>query len=101
MPPSVASFLNISFIEKTSASIFVLAFLGHLSLSSIVIVLPVLLLLIGNPVSSLASPKAIQSDLKRLVALFAEYGIYFGSLTLASTLICGNWAWVSQTWGAT
>lgn len=58
--------------------------------------LPVLLLLLGNPLSSLASPKAIQSDLKRLVPLFAEYGLYFGSLTLASTLICGNWAWVSH-----
>lgn len=93
--------LNIAMIEKTSASIFVLAFLGHLSLSSIVMVLPVLLLIIGNPVSSLASPKAIQSNLKRLIPLFAEFGLYFGFLTLASTVICGNWAWVPQTWGAT
>ncbi|KAF8971101.1 GPI transamidase subunit PIG-U [Flammula alnicola] len=86
---------------KSSASPFALSFLVHLSLSPIVVLLPLLLLLINDPFSHLASPKAMAANVKSIIPLFAEFAIYFGALTLVSTLVCGSWAWIPQTWGAT
>ena len=51
---------------RSSASILLLAILTHLSFSSIIYVLPVLLLLISSPVSNLVSPRPIALALKGL-----------------------------------
>ncbi|KAF8198070.1 GPI transamidase subunit PIG-U [Pholiota molesta] len=86
---------------KAPASLFVLSFLAHLSLSWIVVLFPILILLVSSPVSHLASPKALQANFRRMFSLFGDFYVYIVTLTLISTLICGNSNWVSQTWGAT
>ena len=90
---------------RSSASILLLAILTHLSFSSIIYVLPVLLLLISSPVSNLVSPRPIALDLKglqkALLPLAGEYAAYMAVLTAASTLVCGgSWAWAEKTWGS-
>ncbi len=89
------------YTDKSSQSVFTLALLVHLSLSSIVMLLPILLLLITNPQSRLASPRAIEADPWKLLPPIGEFSLYFIILSLISTLIAGNWAWIPQTWGAT
>lgn len=77
----------------------------HLSLSSILYVLPILLLLITSPVSNLVSPRPLPLDFSalfnQLLPLTGEFVAYSSVLTIASTLVCGgSWAWVEKTWGA-
>ena len=72
----------------------------HLSLPSLLLLLPILLLLITRPVSRLALPRSFDGDLKRTLPLLSEFIGYGVLLTFASTLVCGNWNWVGQTWGA-
>ncbi|KZP34406.1 PIG-U-domain-containing protein [Athelia psychrophila] len=93
--------LSIMFASQgqSSASLLALAFLVHLSLSSVLIIIPLLLLIIGEPISRLASPAPISSNLRKTLPLFLEFTTYFGVLTLASTLVSGGWAWIPQTWG--
>ena len=88
-------------VERPSQCLLALSILVHLSLSSILTLLPVLLLLLSDPHSHLASPKPIAVDLWKLLRLSAEFLLYFISLSLVSTLIAGNLAWIPQTWGAT
>ncbi|KAI0714022.1 PIG-U-domain-containing protein [Cerioporus squamosus] len=85
---------------RASASLLTLACLVHLSLPSILLLLPLLLLLITRPVSRLAIPRPFDADLKRALPLLAEFVGYGVLLTAASTLVCGNWNWVEKTWGA-
>jgi len=87
--------------EKVSKSLFALSFLLHLSLSSIVMLPPVLLLLITNPHSHLASPKPTSANFRNLVSPLGEFILYTVLLTLVSTLVAGSWSWIPQTWGAT
>ena len=84
-----------------SAALLAFAFLIHLSLSSIVILAPLLLLLITNPLSHLASPRPISASLWKTIPLLGEITAYTLILSLASTLVAGSWAWIPQTWGAT
>lgn len=85
---------------QKSPSLFTLAFLTHLSLPSILMVIPVLLLLLAGPASRLASPRLFAGDVRKSISLFAEFAGYFASLSIAAVMICGNWGWVQQTWGA-
>ncbi|KAJ3504422.1 hypothetical protein NLJ89_g7940 [Agrocybe chaxingu] len=87
--------------KKASAALFTLSFLLHLSLSSILMVLPITLLLVTDPHSHLASPKALAVPLKALVLPLGEFAVYTAFLTLVSTLVVGGGDWISQTWGAT
>jgi len=87
--------------ERPSQCLFALSVLVHLSLSSILVLLPVFLLLLSDPHSRLASPKPIAADLRKLLRLSAAFLLYFILLSLISTLIAGNLAWIPQTWGAT
>ncbi|KIM45341.1 hypothetical protein M413DRAFT_17367 [Hebeloma cylindrosporum] len=86
---------------RASASLLALSLLLHLSLSSIVMLLPILLLLINDPHSHLASPKPMANSLRKMVPLFGEFTVYTGILTILSTIVAGSWAWIPQTWGAT
>ncbi|KAI1793275.1 PIG-U-domain-containing protein [Ganoderma leucocontextum] len=85
---------------RASASLFTIAALIHLSLPSILLLVPILLLNITRPVSRLAVPRPFDADLKRALPLFIEFFGYATLLTLASTAVCGNWSWIGQTWGA-
>ena len=78
-----------------------MSFLIHLSLSNIVMILPLFLLLISDPFSHLASPKPLAANLQNLIPLAVEFMVYSLILTLASTIVAGSWAWIPQTWGAT
>ncbi|KAJ7095734.1 GPI transamidase subunit PIG-U [Mycena belliarum] len=83
-----------------SPSLLAAAFLLQLSLSSIMLLAPLILLLASSPVSQLASPRAFSGNGKKIWPLVAEFLVYTAVLTLTSTLISGGWAWVPQTWGA-
>jgi len=85
---------------STSPSLLAAALLLHLSLSSILLLAPLILLLASSPVSQLASPRAFSGNGKKMIPLLAEFLAYAVVLTLASTLVSGGWAWVPQTWGA-
>ena len=76
-----------------------LAFLIQLSLSSLLLVVPLLMLLVGDPVSRLASPAPISSNLRKTIPMLFEFLAYSAGLVLASTLVSGGWAWISSTWG--
>ncbi|KAI0345984.1 PIG-U-domain-containing protein [Trametopsis cervina] len=90
---------------RPSASILLLAILTHLSLSSVIYVLPIMLLLISSPVSNLVSPHPFALDRKTLskqiLPLVGQYVAYTSVLALASTLVCsGGLGWIEKTWGA-
>ncbi|KAI0755146.1 PIG-U-domain-containing protein [Daedaleopsis nitida] len=85
---------------QASASLLTLACLLHLSLPSILLVAPIILLNITRPVSRLALPRPFDADLKRALPLLCEFLGYSAFLTIASTLVCGNLSWIEKTWGA-
>ncbi|KAG5653519.1 hypothetical protein H0H81_012593 [Sphagnurus paluster] len=88
---------------RASASLVSLALLVHLSLSSILVLVPLLLVLLLDPASRLASPKPLTSynvEFRRLIPLLGEFIIDLSILTIASTFITGGWVWIPQTWGA-
>ena len=64
-------------------------------------VLPLFLLLISDPLSHLASPRALTANMRNLIPLAVEFVIFSLILTLVSTVVSGSWAWIPQTWGAT
>ncbi|KAF9050058.1 cell division cycle protein 91 [Panaeolus papilionaceus] len=86
---------------RTAQSLFLLALSMHLSLNSVVILLPVVLLLIGDPHSHLASPQPTPATFKRIGAILAQFLFYATTLAAISTLVVNNFSWVPQTWGAT
>ncbi|TFY59293.1 hypothetical protein EVJ58_g5866 [Rhodofomes roseus] len=83
-----------------SASLLALAFLIQLSLPSILLLLPLLLLLISEPTSHLASPFFFKTDIRRITPLAGQFAAYILLLSGAATLVCGNLNWVEKTWGA-
>lgn len=72
----------------------------QLSLPSVLILLPLLLLLISEPTSRLASPHFFKGDLLRIVPLASQFVAYSLLLSGAATLVCGNFNWLGNTWGA-
>lgn len=84
---------------KASAAIFCLALLLQMSLSSLLLMAPTLLLLLTSPTSQLASPRPFQSEIRKLVPLVAELAAYTASLTLTSAVVAGGCTWMPQTWG--
>ncbi|KAH9924279.1 PIG-U-domain-containing protein [Epithele typhae] len=86
---------------RVSAALVTLAFLVHLSLPSIIILVPLILLSLTRPVSRLALPRPIEADFKKVPWLFGEFLAYVALFGVASTLVCGNVLWVGKTWGST
>ncbi|KAJ7134786.1 GPI transamidase subunit PIG-U [Mycena epipterygia] len=84
----------------TSPSLLAAALLLQLSLSSILLLAPLILLIASSPVSQLASPRSFSVNGKKIVPLLVEFAAYTTLLTLVSTLVSGGWAWIPQTWGA-
>ena len=96
-----AGSLNANIVDrlgKTSPALFCLAALVHVSLSSILMVFPVAMLLLGQPKSGLAHPKPISIDPKKGIILGLEFLAHFVLLSLTSTLISGGLQWIWQTW---
>lgn len=89
------------FIGNASPALFLLSILLHIDLSTFILLLPIILILITNPHSHLASPHQLTANLRCVVPLFGEYLSYTCILALASTIIAGGVQWVPQTWGAT
>ncbi|KAJ7928061.1 GPI transamidase subunit PIG-U [Mycena leptocephala] len=83
-----------------SPSLLAAALLLQLSLSSIILSAPLILLIASSPVSQLASPRPFSGNGKKIISLLIEFLMYTAVLTLASTMVSGGWAWVPQTWGA-
>ncbi|KAJ7643983.1 GPI transamidase subunit PIG-U [Roridomyces roridus] len=83
-----------------SPSLLAAAILLQLSLSSVVLLAPLVLLLASSPVSQLASPRAFSGNVKIIIPLLVEFLVYTSVLTLVSALVSGGWAWIPQTWGA-
>ncbi|KXN90958.1 hypothetical protein AN958_03025 [Leucoagaricus sp. SymC.cos] len=86
---------------QQSPALFLLSFLLHMDLSTLVLLLPILLLLISDPHSHLASPRPLTANLRRTLPLLGEYLLYTTVLSVASTIIVGGVQWIPQTWGAT
>jgi GPI transamidase subunit PIG-U len=85
--------------EKPSASLLTLAFLVQLSPIALLTLPPLLLILITDPNSHLASPKALTVSLRNTLPYLGEFILYTGLLTISATLVAGDWKWVLQTWG--
>ncbi|KAF9491887.1 PIG-U-domain-containing protein [Pleurotus eryngii] len=85
---------------NASASLLLLALLVHMSPSSILILAPIILLLLSDPLSHLASPKLFPTGLDRAVPLLFTFIIYMGVLTVASCIAAGNLLWISRSWGS-
>ena len=83
---------------KTSPALFCLAALVHVSLSSVLLVLPVIMLLLGQPRSGLANPKPISVDFKRGRIISLEFLVHFATLSLTSSLVSGGFQWMWKTW---
>lgn len=84
---------------KASASLLALAAYTHLSLSGILFAPPLILLLLGQPESALASPKTRPLDWRKAAALAGEYVAYVTALALIAALASGGWSWALKTWG--
>ena len=87
-------------LGRASAALLNLACLVQLSLPSVLLVAPVILLAITRPTSRLALPRPFDGNWRRALPLLAEFLGYTALLTFASTLVCGNWLWIEKTWGA-
>jgi len=83
---------------KTSPALFCLAALVHVSLSSILLVLPVIMLLLGQPKSGLADPKQVPFDFRKGRFIGLEFLAHFVALSAISTLVSGGFQWAWQTW---
>ncbi|KZT43597.1 PIG-U-domain-containing protein [Sistotremastrum suecicum HHB10207 ss-3] len=84
---------------KSSYALLALAFLTHLSMPAVLLTLPISLLILRGPHSSLATPTAFHSWSK-LIPLIAEYSIYVGILSITASSIAGGVHWSYKTWGA-
>ena len=67
-------------------------------MSSVLLVLPVIMLLLGQPKSRLANPKQISIDFRKGRIIGLEFLAYFVVLGVASTLVSGGCQWLGQTW---
>ncbi|KAG1772560.1 PIG-U-domain-containing protein [Suillus placidus] len=86
---------------KVSPALLAIAFAVHLTPSSILLLLPILMVLLSSPVSHLASPRPFHGNLKRIPFLFGEFTLYWLVLVGAACIIAGgSWNWVRASWGA-
>lgn len=86
-------------IGKAASALFSMALSVQLSLSSILLLTPIILLLLSNPFPHLATPRGFSGNLRSAVPLVGQFLVYFLVLTAAAASTAGGWTWVSQTWG--
>ncbi|KAI0030944.1 GPI transamidase subunit PIG-U [Vararia minispora EC-137] len=86
--------------RRTPPCLFSLAFASQLSLPSILLLPPILLLLLSDAKSHLASPKSFSTSYSAVAPVVLEFFAYFATLTGAATIATGGWSWAANTWGA-
>lgn len=95
------SFTPLHSAGKPSPALLALAFSTHLSISTLLLLLPVLMLLVTSPVSQLASPQEFRGDLRTASKYAGQFATYWLVLLgAASVMVGGEWGWVCETWGA-
>ncbi|PFH49746.1 hypothetical protein AMATHDRAFT_146847 [Amanita thiersii Skay4041] len=77
-----------------------LAFLVQVSLSYLLLILPIFVLVNMGPSSQLAKPHGSTVPIRPIASMFGKFLVYSLCLTFASTIIANGWSWTSQTWGA-
>lgn len=86
---------------KRSPAILTLALSTHLSLSTILFLVPVLMLLITSPTSQLASPRLFVGSYQLAVKYASEFLAYWLILVGAASIMAGGvWDWIRESWGA-
>lgn len=97
--------LNLFFVAHRFAgnpvsSLFALALLSHLSLSSVLFLPPFVMLLQSSPRSALASvTKSSALRFGSSVKLSCIYAIFLSFASLCSFITTGGWDWMYRTWG--
>lgn len=93
--------LHSLWIGKRSPALLTLALSTHLSLSTILFLVPVLMLLITSPVSQLASPRLFVGSYQSAVKYASEFLAYWLILVGAASIMAGGvWDWIRESWGA-
>ncbi|KAG1715762.1 hypothetical protein ID866_1386 [Astraeus odoratus] len=86
---------------KRPPSLLALAFSSHLSPSTLILVVPVLMLLATSPVSQLASPRPFVGSLRTIFKHTGEFLVYWFILAGAATAMAGGyWFWIRESLGA-
>ncbi|PAV18788.1 cell division cycle 91 [Pyrrhoderma noxium] len=91
--------VSLACYKKRAPCLLTLAFLTHLSLPNALLLPPLVLLLHGTPVSSLASPKKSSIKYQTFMRCVAEYLVYTFVLGVACTISTGSTDWIVRTWG--
>jgi len=86
--------------QRPSPALFALAIASHLSLPTLLLLPPILLILSSDPHPHLASPKHFSGSVRNMIYFALEYSGYFVGLVIASTIAAGGVGWISSTWGA-
>ncbi|CAE6523436.1 unnamed protein product [Rhizoctonia solani] len=101
--------------KRTGPALVALAALVHISLPSVLIVAPVIMVLADAraPTSMLASPPLEDKKEKegvddaptqpspwKVALIAAEWALYMGVLAFSGHLAAGSWNWVWRSWGA-
>ncbi|KAH7889100.1 PIG-U-domain-containing protein [Phlebopus sp. FC_14] len=86
---------------KRSPALLALACSIHLSLSTFLLLAPLLMLLATSPASQLASPRPFTGSLKAVAKCAGETAVYWLVLFGAASIMAGGgWGWMRETWGA-
>ncbi|QRW08115.1 phosphatidylinositol glycan anchor biosynthesis class U protein [Ceratobasidium sp. AG-Ba] len=88
--------------KQTGPALLALAVLVHVSLPSVLVVAPLIMVLGSTraPISSLANPDVKGEEGKLGVGKVLEWGVYVGLLGYAGNLVVGGWGWFWRSWGA-
>lgn len=84
---------------RISACLFSLAVLSYLSLSSILFALPLAMLLLEKPESSLASPRNVTFNPSKFMKLLLLFVTYLVMLGFICTLATGGTTWILKSSG--
>ena len=95
------AFTALNSAGKASMALLALAFSTHISISTFLLVPPVLMLLVTSPVSQLASPHEFRGDFRTGFKYAVQFATYWLILFGAALLMTGGqWGWVRESWGA-
>ncbi|KZT29124.1 PIG-U-domain-containing protein [Neolentinus lepideus HHB14362 ss-1] len=90
---------------RASPALFLASILLHLSLHSVLLLPPLILLLLSSPHSHLSNPKYFtayrnsKGSLSNTLSCIGEFLIYSVILTLCCTMVADSSGWIEKTWG--
>ncbi|KAI6131496.1 PIG-U-domain-containing protein [Pisolithus croceorrhizus] len=86
---------------RSSPALLALALSVHLSLSTLLLLVPVLMLLVTSPTSRLASPRQFGGSYWMVFKYASEFVVYWSVLVCAASIMAGGvWNWMHESWGA-